>query len=73
MVRVLFVMKVCSACQHTLCLVQPRRISSIWHGMLCPVMSQKMMFETLNQVKITTDMTGYAPAGEMHSFSPPRL
>ena len=35
-----------STCQHTLSLAQPRRICPIWHGMLCPVMSQKMMFET---------------------------
>jgi hypothetical protein len=32
MVRVRFVTKVLSACQHTLCLAQPRRICPIWHG-----------------------------------------
>jgi hypothetical protein len=33
-------------------------------------MSQKAVFETWRQVKITTDMTGYAPAGKIDSFSP---
>ena len=54
---------------NTLSLAQPRRICPIWHGTWCSVMSQNMVFETRTQVKITTDMTGYAPAGKIDSFS----
>jgi hypothetical protein len=67
----LFVMRALYACQHILSMAQPRRICPIWHGTFCSVMSQKMVFETWKhwQVKITTDMTGYAPAGKIDSFS----
>jgi len=64
MVRVGFAAKPLFACQHTLYLSQPGCICPIWHGTLCSVMSEK--------VKITTDMTGYAPAGKIESFSSPR-
>jgi hypothetical protein len=47
---------------------QPRSICPIWHGMLCSV-TRRVGDPNGIQVKITADMTGYAPAGKTGSLS----
>ena len=44
---------------------QPRSIRSIWHGEVHYSLFVYQVNEMTGQVKITTDLTGYAPAGKL--------